>query len=194
MIVGLGNPGPNYVNTRHNAGFLIVDELAGRYEVAFRNERHYARAQVQAALTPGGEALTLIKPSTFMNLSGRAVQAALTKTRAPLESVLVIHDDIDLPLGRLRFKMGGGAGGQRGVRSIINTLGPDFPRLKVGVGRPPEGWATDRWVLSRFREGELELVARVLDAAADATELYLRDGLEEAMNVTNGLDLTATGS
>lgn len=125
-----------------------------------------------------------------MNLSGRAAQAALTRARAPLNALLVIHDDIDLPLGRLRFKHGGGAGGQRGVQSIIGALGPNFTRLKIGVDRPPKGWPTDRWVLSRFRQDEQDLLARVIHAAADATEHYLKSGLEEAMNATNGLDLT----
>ena len=101
---------------------------------------------------------------------------------------------VDLPLGRLRFKQGGGAGGQRGVQSIIGAVGPDFLRLKVGVDRPPPRWATERWVLSRFRPEEEELVARVVDAAADAVELYLREGLETAMNQVNGVDLSRSGA
>lgn len=194
VLVGLGNPGPTYVNTRHNAGFLVVDELARRLGVSMRQERQAETGRLGAALAPGGDELVLVKPLTFMNLSGRAVQAALSRARARPDALLVIHDDIDLPLGRLRFKQGGGAGGQRGVQSIIGAVGPDFLRLKVGVDRPPPRWATERWVLSRFRPEEEELVARVVDAAADAVELYLREGLETAMNQVNGVDLSRSGA
>jgi len=192
ILVGLGNPGPNYVFTRHNAGFLVLDELARRLGVTFKSERQAEQARVGAALAPGGTELLLLKPLTFMNLSGKAVQAALTRTRARPDALLVIHDDIDLPLGRLRFKQGGGAGGQRGVASIISTVGPDFLRLKVGVGRPPARWSTENWVLSRFASHEEELVARVVHAAADAVEAYLARGLEAAMNEVNGVDLAAS--
>ena len=194
VLVGLGNPGPTYVNTRHNAGFLVVDELARRLGVSMRQERQVETGRLGAALAPGGDELVLVKPLTFMNLSGRAVQAALSRARARPDALLVIHDDIDLPLGRLRFKQGGGAGGQRGVQSIIGAVGPDFLRLKVGVERPPPRWATERWVLSRFRPEEEELVARVVDATADAVELYLREGLETAMNQVNGVDLSRSGA
>jgi PTH1 family peptidyl-tRNA hydrolase len=194
VLVGLGNPGPNYVFTRHNAGFLVVDELARRLDATLKSERQAEQARVGAALAPGGAELLLLKPLTFMNLSGKAVQAALTRSRARPDALLVIHDDIDLPLGRLRFKQGGGAGGQRGVASIISAMGPEFLRLKVGVGRPPERWSTENWVLSRFRPEEEELVARVVHAAADAVEAYLTAGLETAMNEVNGVDLAATNA
>jgi PTH1 family peptidyl-tRNA hydrolase len=179
------------VNTRHNAGFLVVDELAARLGVTLRSERQAEQGRLGAALAPGGRELLLVKPLTFMNLSGRAVQAALTRTRARLDALLVIHDDIDLPLGRLRFKQGGGAGGQRGVSSIIGTVGADFLRLKVGVGRPPPQWTTENWVLSRFRPEEAQLLTQVVHAAADAAVAYLTDGPEAAMNRTNGMDLSA---
>lgn len=190
IIVGLGNPGPNYARTRHNAGFLVVDELARRFSVSMRSERQAEQGRLMAALAPGGTEVLLVKPLTFMNLSGKAVQAALTKARARPEALLVIHDDIDLPLGRLRFKQGGGAGGQRGVASIIGTIGANFLRLKVGVGRPPAQWTTENWVLSKFRPDEEALLAEVVHAAADAVELYLTKGLEPAMNQVNGVDLS----
>ncbi len=194
ILVGLGNPGPNYVNTRHNAGFLVVDELARRLDVRLKSERQAEQGRVGAAVAPGGTELMLLKPLTFMNLSGKAVQAALTRTRARPDALLVIHDDIDLPLGRLRFKQGGGAGGQRGVASIIGAVGPEFLRLKVGVGRPPANWSTENWVLSKFRPGEEELVAEVVHAAADAVELYLAHDLDTAMNQVNGVDLSKPGA
>lgn len=189
ILVGLGNPGPKYANTRHNAGFLVVDELARRLSVSMRSERQAEQGRLSAALAPGGTELLLLKPLLFMNVSGKAVQAAMARTRTKPEGLLVIHDDIDLPLGRLRFKQGGGAGGQRGVASIIGALGADFLRLKVGVGRPPAQWSTENWVLSKFKPDEEELLAEVIHAAADAVELYLNKDLETAMNQVNGLDL-----
>lgn len=190
ILVGLGNPGPKYLNTRHNAGFLVVDELARRLGVSTKSERQAEHGRLGAALAPGGTELHLLKPLTFMNLSGKAVQAAMTRARAKPEALLVIHDDIDLPLGRLRFKQGGGAGGQRGVASIMGAIGPDFLRLKVGVGRPPAQWSTENWVLSKFRPDEQDLLAEVIHAAADAVQLYLTDGMDTAMNQVNGVDLS----
>lgn len=188
LVAGLGNPGPRYSGTRHNAGFLVVDELARRHGGAFRQEREAAVAKLAPA-TLAPSAVQLLKPLTFMNLSGRAVQAALTKGGVRPAELLVVHDDIDLPLGRLRVRFGGSGGGQRGVADIARAIGPSFWRLKVGVGRPPEGWATESWVLSRFGEGETALLERVVASAADAVELIARSGAERAMNEVNGVDL-----
>lgn len=185
LIAGLGNPGPRYAGTRHNAGFFVIDELSRRHGLA---PRHTSQAE---ELSLGG--VTLIKPATFMNLSGRAVQAYLTRLKVKPEQLLVIHDDLDLPLGRLRVRPGGGGpGGQKGVRDIIGRLGPDFARLKVGIGRPPSGWAPERWVLSRFHADEFETLERVIETAADAVEEVMAAGLEPAMNRFNGLDLAAS--
>lgn len=196
VVVGLGNPGPRFEGTRHNAGFLVVEELARRHGARFRREGRgdAAREEARAVLTTGEGPveLLLVKPQSYMNLSGTPVQAVLTRTRTPLGDLLVVHDDVDLPLGRLRFKQGGGAGGQTGVKDVIARLGPGFLRLKVGVSRPPPGWATEGWVLSRFRPEERELLDRVVAAAADAVETLYREGLEAAMNRTNGLDLAAS--
>lgn len=188
LVAGLGNPGSRYSGTRHNAGFLVVDELARRHGGAFRQEREAAVAKLAPA-TLAPSAVQLLKPLTFMNLSGRAVQAALTKGGVRPAELLVVHDDIDLPLGRLRVRFGGSGGGQRGVADIARAIGPSFWRLKVGVGRPPEGWATESWVLSRFGEGETALLERVVASAADAVELIVRSGAERAMNEVNGVDL-----
>lgn len=181
LIAGLGNPGERYRNTRHNMGFLVLDELARRNGARFRKAREGEACRLGS--------LTLFKPATFMNASGRAVQAAATAARAAPRQLLVVHDDLDMPLGRLRFKQGGGAGGQRGVQDTINRIGPDFWRLKLGISRPPEGWRVENWVLSRFREDESELVERVVSAAADSLEQLQHDGFESAMNSANGLDL-----
>jgi peptidyl-tRNA hydrolase, PTH1 family len=181
LIVGLGNPGPAYSQTRHNAGFLVVDRLAARQGVSFKKSRLALEAKPD---------LTLIKPLTFMNLSGQAVQAYQTKLGLKPAEILVIHDDLDLPLGKLRLKAGGGgAGGQRGVRDIIARIGTDFVRLKVGIGRPPAGWRVENWVLSRFQEVELPLLERVIESAADACELVQQEGIDVAMNRFNRLNL-----
>ncbi len=181
ILAGLGNPGPRYRGTRHNAGYLVLDELARRWNATFRRVREADEARVRDLL--------LLKPRTFMNLSGRAVQAALTRAGLPPSELLVVHDDLDLPLGRLRLRTGGGAGGQRGVRDIIERLGPGFTRLKVGISRPPADWTAERWVLSRFSEDERIVLERVVAAAADAIELLLERGPEAAMNAVNGVDV-----
>ena len=183
LIVGLGNPGTRYAGTRHNAGFLVVDELAKRWGVGFRAGR-----QADAAAAPG---VVLLKPRTFMNLSGLAVQAEMARGRIAPADLLIVHDDLDLPLGRLRLRRGGGAGGQRGVQDVIARIGADFDRLKVGVSRPPESWTAEHWVLSRFREDEAELLASVVGHAADAIERVREEGWTPAVTWANGLDLAA---
>jgi len=183
LVIGLGNPGPRYAGTRHNAGFLVVDALASRRGVAFEKGRH--------ALVARSGSVLLAKPTTFMNLSGLAAQALMARHGVRPEALVVVHDDLDLPLGRVRAKAGGGAGGQRGVQDVIDRIGPAFVRVRVGVGRPPEGWTSERWVLSPFDTAEQGIVERVAAAAADAVELVLDRGLDAAMNAVNGLDLAA---
>lgn len=181
LIVGLGNPGPRYSGTRHNAGFLVVDAWARRHGAQLRATRYGEEARVGA--------VRVLKPGTFMNLSGRAVQALATKNGIAPDEILVVHDDLDLPLGRLRVRVGGGAGGQKGIRDIIDRIGPEFARLKIGIDRPPPRWSVEHWVLSRFGDDELDLVDRIVDRAADAVEQVVRDGPEATANAVNGLDL-----
>ena len=183
LVAGLGNPGPRYQGTRHNAGFLVVDELARRWGSTFTGDRLAKRARHGSH--------RLLKPWTFMNLSGRAVQAEMARLAIAPADLVVVHDDLDLPLGRIRIKRGGGAGGQRGVRDIAERIGPDFARVRLGIGRPPERWTVEHWVLSRFRPDEEELVVDVVALAADAVELLLAEGLDAAMNRINGSDLRA---
>ena len=186
LIVGLGNPGPQYSETRHNAGFLVVDEIARRWGTSFKRPGFLKKGLAEEAK---GKGLTLIKPLTFMNLSGSAVQAYATKGGLKPENVLLIHDDLDLPFGRLRFKVGGGAGGQKGVKDTAARIGPDFYRLKLGIGRPPERWTVENWVLSKFSKDEAELLERVVHTAADSVTFFVNEGLEPAMSKYNGVDL-----
>lgn len=184
LIAGLGNPGPNYAKTRHNAGFLVLDELARRHGLRFRRGKHAQEAKAPAPL-----GVTLIKPDTFMNLSGTALQAYASMLRLRPEEMVLVHDDLDLPFGRLRLKTAGGAGGQGGVKDTIAKVGAGFHRLKLGIDRPPPGRQVEAWVLSRFADDEGALLAQVVGAAADALELVLSEGMTAAMNRYNGLDL-----
>lgn len=181
LAAGLGNPGVKYAVTRHNLGFMILDELATRAEVKFRKS-----GRSLGAVWNGTQ---LIKPQTFMNLSGTAVQGAMARGSVRPQQLLVIHDDLDLPLGRLRLRLGGSSAGQRGVQDIIKAIGNDFWRLKVGISGTPEGWETANWVLSRFRADEAGLLRSVIEVAADAVELAVLQGPEAAANHYNSTDL-----
>jgi PTH1 family peptidyl-tRNA hydrolase len=186
LIVGLGNPGPTYEGTRHNAGYQVVDELARRHGFP-RAQRGYDGRCAEGSIR--GRAALLLQPTTFMNESGRSVAAALRAVRVPLDHVMVVHDHIDLPFGRLRLMLGGGSGGNNGVKSVTGLVGSDYVRLRVGVDRPP---STDPdivadYVLSRYVESKVE-VAALIAAAADAVELWLDDGLEIAAGRVNGLE------
>jgi PTH1 family peptidyl-tRNA hydrolase len=184
LIVGLGNPGPTYEGTRHNVGYQVVEELARRHGFPKAKRGFDGRC---AAGAVGGRPVLLLQPTTFMNDSGRSVAAALRALKLPLARVLVVHDHIDLPFGRLRLMEGGGSGGHNGLKSITGLLGAGYARLRVGVDRPassdPDVVAD--YVLSRFGESKAE-VADLVGASADAVELWLHDGLEEAANRVNG--------
>lgn len=183
LIVGLGNPGETYRDTRHNIGFMVLDEIARRLGAAFREEKRWAGMVAKFA---GGY---LLKPLTFMNDSGRSVQSVGHFYKATPEQTLVVYDDVDLPLGRLRFRTNGSAAGHNGIRSLISSLGThEFPRLKVGIspadGRP----AGDRMVghvLGKFRPEEQAELQTVIQRAADAVLSAVDRGLETAMNVFN---------
>jgi PTH1 family peptidyl-tRNA hydrolase len=185
LVVGLGNPGPTYEGTRHNVGYLVVDELARRHGFPRAKRGFDGRCAEGMAR---GRAVLLLEPATFMNDSGRSVAAAVRALKVPLDRVLVVHDHIDLPFGRLRLMEGGGSGGHNGLKSISGLLGPGYARLRVGVDRP-DSYDPDvvaGYVLSRFAESRDE-VAALVRAAADAVELWLDDGLEIAANRVNGV-------
>jgi PTH1 family peptidyl-tRNA hydrolase len=183
VIVGLGNPGPKYAGTRHNVGFDVVDYLAAAPGVAAFRERFEAFV---AEAKEGGESVLLMKPLTFMNLSGRAVRAALDFYKLPVESLLVVCDDFNLPLGKLRVRVKGSHGGQNGLRNIQDQLGTDaYTRLRIGVGQPEPGDAVD-FVLSRFRPAERKASDEAVANAAQACLVWVRSGIEACMNRFNG--------
>jgi PTH1 family peptidyl-tRNA hydrolase len=183
LVIGLGNPGSEYAMTRHNVGWRCLDELVRRGR--FGKERRDGPARVREGDLEGYE-VVLARPTTYMNLSGRAGLHLTRRLNVPLEEVIVVHDDIDLPLGRLRVRRGGSAGGNRGVRSLIESWqSDDFVRVRVGVSRPPEGVDAVDHVLERFTPEEEPVAAAVTARAADAVFAILRDGLEPTMNVYN---------
>ncbi|MBX6341623.1 MAG: aminoacyl-tRNA hydrolase, partial [Thermomicrobiaceae bacterium] len=165
LIAGLGNPGPKYARTRHNVGFMVVDELTRRLGPGERRRRF--DAEIAEVPVPGGR-LVLLKPQTFMNLSGNAVAPAARWYRVPLERLLVVYDDLDLPFGQIRLRPSGSSGGHNGLTSVIQQLGTDrVPRLRVGISRPIQG-TTVAYVLSRFSPEEERALPEVIARAADA--------------------------
>ena len=185
VIVGLGNPGPKYAGTRHNVGFDVIDYLAAGPRCSPFREKFEAFA---AELKEGDETVLLLKPLTFMNLSGRSVRAVLDFYKLPVEQVLVVCDDFNLPLGKLRIRTKGSHGGQNGLRNIQEQLGTDaYTRLRIGVGEPGPGDAIDH-VLSKFKAGERKAVEDAIALAALAALVWVRHGTEAAMNRFNGGD------
>jgi PTH1 family peptidyl-tRNA hydrolase len=184
LIVGLGNPGREYKETRHNMGFMLVDRLAVRLDA--RGMKLQSKAIVITAQHQG-QKLILAKPQTYMNLSGQSVQGLLRFYKLPLDHLLVAHDDLDLPFCVLRIRPGGGPGGQKGVGSIIQQLGTqDFPRLRMGIDRPPGRMDPAAYVLQEYTQKELLVVSETLDRAADAALAFVTEGLNAAMNKFNG--------
>jgi len=182
VIVGLGNPGPKYAGTRHNVGFDVIDYLAAGPGCSPFREKFEAFV---AELKEADETILLLKPLTFMNLSGRAVRAVLDFYKLPLEQVLVVCDDFNLPLGKLRIRTKGSHGGQNGLRSIQEQLGTDaYARLRIGVGEPGHD-AVDH-VLSKFKPGERKAVDEAIATATQAALVWVRQGVEAAMNRFNG--------
>lgn len=183
LIVGLGNPGPEYAASRHNLGWECVDELARRLEIAVDRKRWRALVGFRDG---GGRRVWIVKPQTWMNLSGQAVAAAVRDLDLDPGAVWVVHDELDLPLCRLRIRLGGSGAGNNGVRSVIEGLGTqDFVRFRVGVGKPPAAAAGMRYVLGKFGKAEAERVPAVVRGVADALETALRDGLKRAMDTYN---------
>jgi len=180
VIVGLGNPGVHYQMSRHNIGFQVVDRLAHLNHILISTKRFkslYGKGRIDF------QEVVLVKPMTFMNLSGEAVKKAVHFFKAGLEDLIVVHDDMDLLLGRLRFKQKGGDGGHQGVRSIIESMGGNhFLRLKVGIGRPPKGTDPAEYVLHDFDTMEQPRLDEILSQAAEALRVMLLEGLQTAMN------------
>jgi len=190
LVVGLGNPGPRYARTRHNAGFRVAECFAARHAIALDAERFggiFGRGRVAFA---GSEPLDVgvLEPQEFMNRSGDAVALALSKlpVEDPSRDLIVALDDVDLPFGRLRLRAGGGAAGQKGLTHVIERLGrDDLPRLRFGIGRPQTPMDVTAWVLERFSPEQEQALPGLLASAADAIDVWLRDGVEAAMNRFN---------
>lgn len=188
MIVGLGNPGPQYSRNRHNIGFQCIELCAQRWGIAL--DRLQMRAQTGSGVVTRDslrQKVLLVKPLTFMNASGAAAAPLARFYRVEPSSILVIHDDLDLPVGKLRLRPGGSSGGQNGVRSIIDHLGTqEFARIRIGIGRPPNGMDPAAYVLQNFSEEEEAIFAGLRERVVDAATCWLFEGIERAMNRFNG--------
>jgi PTH1 family peptidyl-tRNA hydrolase len=183
IVVGLGNPGPKYKDTRHNIGFMVLDCLAAALGAEFAQEKH--GGLIAKAQTDNGSVL-LVKPLTYMNKSGDCVAMVVRYTSANIADTLVVMDDVNLPLGRLRFRQGGSSGGHNGLKSIIERLGgQDFPRLRIGVGLGDGGRGLVNHVLGSFAAEERPQRDEAVERAAKAVQVFLNDGVEKAMNAFN---------
>jgi peptidyl-tRNA hydrolase, PTH1 family len=190
LIVGLGNPGAKYDRTRHNIGFDLIDQLAKRWQIPVSDQKRFQGMVGEGWVNSLAKTLrerqkiVLLKPQTFMNLSGQAVRSVLDWYKLAPTEVLVLYDDLDLPLGKLRIRLAGSAGGHNGMKSIISHLGtPTFPRLRMGIGKSQD--ETISHVLGKFSAAESSIVTDILQLSADAVELSLGAGVEEAMNKYN---------
>lgn len=184
LIVGLGNPGREYRETRHNIGFMLLDRLAVKLDARFSRLQSKALA---TSISYSERRIILAKPQTFMNLSGQAVQGLVRFYKLPLTNLLVAHDDLDLPPGTIRIRPAGGSAGQKGMESIIERLGTDeFARLRLGIGRPPGQMQAPDYVLQEFSDAEMLVISETLNRAADAVLTFVTAGLDAAMNKYNG--------
>ena len=184
LLIGLGNPGREHRDNRHNVGFMLIDRLIIRLNA--RGLKVQSKAIVTNAVYEDRK-LILAKPQTYMNLSGQSAQGLLHFYKLPMENMLVAHDDLDIPFGAIRIRPGGGPGGQRGMASTIEQLGTkDFPRLRIGIGRPPGRMDPSAYVLQDFSREEMKSLSEILDRAADAALTFVVDGLNKAMNKYNG--------
>ena len=182
LVVGLGNPGPQYTLTRHNAGFMVLDRLSRLSGIPITRK---AFSGIAGDGNWEGERVYLLKPQTFMNLSGRSVAEALRFYKLSLSDLIVIHDDLDIPFGSVKLKQGGGHGGHNGLRSLAQQLGSsEYARIRIGIGRPVHGDVVN-YVLTNFEKGEMDVLLEVLDGALDALEMMLKEGMPKAMSIFN---------
>lgn len=185
LIVGLGNIGKEYSNTRHNIGFMMLDALGDCWDFSFKEEAKFKGALGVASVA--GEKVFFLKPSTYMNLSGEAVAKVANYYNITPEHILVIYDDMDLDIGESRFKKKGSSGGQKGMGNIIECLGTkEIPRLKIGIGKRPPAWNGKDYVLSAFGKEEKGQVNEVIKASVDGVLLFIKEGIEKTMNEKNG--------
>lgn len=184
LVVGLGNPGKQYRLTRHNFGFMLVDRLAEKASTSWNHKKQLHGKTLQIDIS--GRRVMLLKPNTYMNLSGQAVQAASAFWKISLDRILVIHDDLDLDFSRIQIRHGGGSGGHLGLQSVIASFGNgDFSRLRLGVGRPPSQVDGAVYVLEKFKQEEQDSLNEITDRASQAVKVWLQEGLTTAMNRYN---------
>ena len=189
LIVGLGNPESKYDQTRHNIGFDAVNSLAKAWSLSWQDNKRF-QGSIAEGLSPYGDKIRLLKPLTYMNRSGQAVRAVIDWYKIAPGSVLVIYDDMDLPVGRLRMRRAGSAGGHNGMKSIISHLGgQDFPRLRIGIGKSDGKKQTIGHVLGKFAPEEKKVIQEILAISVDAVEKSLKEGVEKAMNIYNSKKL-----
>lgn len=182
LIIGLGNPGARYSATRHNAGFMAVDALAKHFSFSLKKKLFQPVEIAEGSFDE--TRIVLAKPTTFMNLSGKAVIALVQKYRLKPTDVIVLSDDVDLPLGTVRVRQGGSAGGHNGLKSVMNAIGPDFVRIRLGVGSPPVNIALEDYVLTKFAAEDMPVLERSIDLVNDIVENILRTGLVEEQTKT----------
>ena len=183
LVVGLGNPGRKYQQTRHNVGFEVIDLLSRRYDLG-RAKKKFKGKLNEAAI--GGQKVLLLKPETFMNLSGSSVLLVRDFFQISNDDLLVVCDDFNLPLGQLRFRRGGSAGGQKGLADILRLAGAnDISRLRIGIGNPPAGWDVADYVLSQFRDDETQLMSRTISKAANGVADWVENDISYCMNQYN---------
>ncbi|HEX4400051.1 MAG TPA: aminoacyl-tRNA hydrolase [Galbitalea sp.] len=182
LVVGLGNPGPGYAGNRHNVGNMVVGELASRLSASFKSSRSNALVAEGrlGAMNSDGTRFVLAKPLSFMNLSGGPTSSLLKYYKLDVSHLIVVHDELDIPFDTLRLKLGGGNGGHNGIRDIAASLGPDFLRVRVGIGRPPGRMDAASYVLQNFSGAEREVLPNLISDAADAVELIATEGLTVA--------------
>jgi PTH1 family peptidyl-tRNA hydrolase len=183
VIIGLGNPGKEYAETKHNVGFRVIDKLADKYNIdvtKFKQRAFTGDGMIN------GKKVQLVKPQTYMNLSGESVKEVMSFYKVPIENMIVIFDDISLPISMIRIREKGSAGGHNGIKNIIAHMGTDvFSRIKVGIGEKPNGWDLADYVLAKFSKDEAPLIETGIDKAAEAVELILSSGVKDAMNNFN---------
>jgi peptidyl-tRNA hydrolase, PTH1 family len=185
LIVGLGNPGTKYDRTRHNVGFDLVDSLAKRWQISLSDRKQFQGIYGEGFGSHNAK-IRLLKPQTFMNLSGQSVRATIDWFKLPPTSVLVVYDDLDLPLGKIRLRLSGSAGGHNGMKSIISHLGTqDFPRVRIGIGKSTGEKDTISHVLGKFSVIETPIMSEVIQLVNDSIELSLKKGVEQAMSLYN---------
>lgn len=183
IVIGLGNPGTRYENTRHNVGFDTIDKLSKKHNIAVSKVKH--KAVIGDGIIEGCRVI-LAKPQTFMNLSGESVREIIEWYKVPIKNIIIIYDDIDLPIGKLRVRPKGSSGTHNGMRSVIYQIQSDeFPRIRIGIDKPPQGWDLANFVLSKFSSEERKNVEEAIDNAVSAVETIIKLGVDSAMNRFN---------